>query len=144
MAESKWGKNILTELKGPQAIMGESAEKYAKWAKRILWMDSNNVPGAFQLGISWYMKPPPNKMTAGHSHDADEIIAFFGSDPENPGDLGGEVELYIEDERHIITKSALVFVPAGVKHCPLNILRVDRPILHFTTVTTGKYEQIRD
>ncbi|MFC1921113.1 hypothetical protein ACFLYQ_05255 [Chloroflexota bacterium] len=143
MAETKWGKNILTELKLPEA-MEERAEQYAKFATRILWLDENVVPGSFQLGISWYLRPPENQMAGSHSHDTDEIIAFFGSDPDNPNDLGGEIELWIEDEKHIITKSALCFIPAGVEHCPLKVLRVDRPILHFTTVTTGKYEQITD
>jgi hypothetical protein len=36
----------------------------------------------------------------------------------------------------------MIFVPAGMKHCPLIIRRVDRPIFHFTTVTGGRY--IRD
>ena len=29
-------------------------------------------------------------------------------------ELGGEVELWIEDERHVLTKSSLVYIPAGV------------------------------
>jgi hypothetical protein len=146
MAETKWGKNILTELKGPDSIMGENAKRYAQFATRILWMDSNNVPGSFQLGISWYHRPPERQMSGSHKHDVDEIIAFIGSDPENPHELNGEIELWIEDEKHIITKSALVFVPAGVEHCPLKVLKVDKdkPILHFTTVTSGNYQQITD
>jgi mannose-6-phosphate isomerase-like protein (cupin superfamily) len=144
MAESKWSKNVVTELKGPVAIMGERAAEYAKWATRILWIDDNVVPGSFQLGISWYNRPPDNQMSGGHKHDTDEILAFFGSDPANPHELNGEIEFWIEDEQFILTKSALIFVPAGVQHCPLIIRRVDKPILHFTTVTAGRYEQIRD
>jgi hypothetical protein len=72
----------------------------------------------------------------------DEIIGFFGNDPDNPYDLGGEIEIWLENDRHVITSSALIFVPAGMKHCPLSLLRVDRPIFHFTTVTGHKYKKI--
>ena len=55
------------------------------------------------------------------------------------GNLGGEVEFWIEDEKHMITRSCLIFIPGGMKHCPLLLTRVDRPIFHFSTVTSGEY-----
>jgi mannose-6-phosphate isomerase-like protein (cupin superfamily) len=67
-----------------------------------------------------------------HKHDYDEVLCFFGTNPEDFYDLGGEAEFWIEDEKHIITRSSIVFIPAGVQHCPLSFLRVDRPIFHFT------------
>ena len=91
------------------------------------------------MNCSWYRKPATTQMTTGHTHESDEIIGFFGSDPENPHDLGGEVEIWLEDEKHIITKSCLIFVPRGMKHCPLEIKRVDRPIFHFSTLNEGQY-----
>lgn len=56
-----------------------------------------------------------------------------------PYDLGGEVEFWLEDEQHILTKTSMIFVPGGMKHCPLIVRRVDRPIFHFSTVTEGRY-----
>jgi mannose-6-phosphate isomerase-like protein (cupin superfamily) len=53
--------------------------------------------------------------------------------------MGGEVEFWMEDEKFIINKSCMIFVPAGVKHCPLYLKRVDRPIFHFTVVTSPLY-----
>jgi len=53
--------------------------------------------------------------------------------------MGAEVELWLEDEKHIITRSSLVFIPAGMKHCPLTFLRVDKPVFHFTTGPAKKY-----
>ena len=141
MAESKYGKYIVTELKSPHPP--EFEEAYSKWAKRILWMDNKVVDGAFQMNCAWYLKPPtpiPDWMKGSHTHDADEIIGFYSSDPNNPYDLGGEVEFWLEDEQHIITKSCMIFVPGGMKHCPLILRRVDRPIFHFSTVTGGQYK----
>jgi hypothetical protein len=44
-----------------------------------------------------------------------------------------------EDEPHIITSSALIFIPKGMKHCPLILKRVDEPIFHFSTVAGLHY-----
>jgi hypothetical protein len=74
-----------------------------------------------------------------HSHPYPEILGFYGSDPENPFDLGGEVELYIDDEAHIITKSTMVFIPPNTLHCPITVLKVDRPIFHFSVVMNEIY-----
>lgn len=141
MAESKYGKYIVTELKTP-GFDPESAARYAEWATRILWLDEDVVEGAYQMNCSWYRKPPARQMQAAHTHDADEIIGFFGSNPQDPYDLGGEIEFWLEDEKHILTRSCLIFVPRGMKHCPLIIKRIDRPIFHFTTVKSGKYRVI--
>ena len=138
MAESKYGKYIVEELKIPpekQAI----ADTYKQYATRILWMDDAVVEGAFHMNTAWYLKASTTVESTSHAHDTDEIIGFFGNNPEDPYDLGGEIELWLEDEKHILTRSCMVFVPSGMKHCPLVLRRVDRPIFHFTTVTGGRY-----
>ncbi len=125
----------------PQAIAG-----YEQFGKRIHWVDGNNMPGAFQMNTSWWYRPNKEIMEkAGiaskmrHSHPYPEILGFYGSDPENPFDLGGEVELYIDDEAHIITKSTMVFIPPNLVHCPITVLKVDRPIFHFSVVMNEIY-----
>jgi hypothetical protein len=145
MTESKYGKHIVTELK-TQRFDPEFAARYAQWATRILWMDDKVVEGAFQMNCSWYLRPPSTQMPEGnaHTHDSDEIIGFFGSNPQDPYELGGEIEFWLEDEKHVLTRSCLIFVPKGMKHCPLIIRRVDRPIFHFSTVTSGQYKFIKE
>jgi hypothetical protein len=138
MADSRYGKYIVTELKIPEEKQ-KIASAYSKYATRILWMDENVVEGAFHMNTAWYLKANTTLEDSTHVHDTDEIIGFFGSDPQHPYDLGGEIEIWLEDEKHIINKTAMLFVPAGMKHCPLIIRRVDRPIFHFTTVTGGRY-----
>ncbi|HTY81621.1 MAG TPA: hypothetical protein VMB24_02460, partial [Dehalococcoidales bacterium] len=68
-----------------------------------------------------------------------EILGFYGSDPQNPRDLGGEVEFWMEDEKHILTESFLVYIPAGMKHCPLKINRIDRPMFHLGASPSHDY-----
>jgi hypothetical protein len=115
------------------------AADYSKYATRILWMDEDVVKGAFHMNTAWYLKAAATLENTPHVHDTDEIIGFFGNDAANPHDLGGEIEIWLEDEKQVITKSALLFVPAGMKHCPLVLKRVDRPIFHFTIVPGGRY-----
>ncbi|MDI9611508.1 MAG: hypothetical protein QM330_00340 [Acidobacteriota bacterium] len=138
MEGSKYGKYIVTDL-----IVPEEKRKietaYSSYARRILWMDENVVQGAFHMNTAWYLRAAETLEDRPHVHDADEIIGFFGNDPDHPYDLGAEIEMWLEDEKHVITRSALLFVPAGMKHCPLILRRVDRPVFHFTTVPGGRY-----
>ncbi len=151
--EGEYGKQVVQDLILPSThTKPDVLERYAKFGRRIHWIDSNVVPGAFQMNTSWYFKPNrPEEVadaadTAGkmgvfkpHKHDSDEILGFYGSNPDDPYDLGGEVELYIEGESHILTKSSLVFLPGGMEHCPLYVNRVDRPIFHFSVIMEAQY-----
>jgi len=146
MAESKYGKYIVTELKRNivEAPWSPPVSEAGKGRSgRILFLDNEVAPGAFYVECVWIMPPreglpeaedrPRGAPVKPHAHDYDEVIAFFGTNPEDLHDLGGEVELWLGDEKHIITKSCMVFIPAGLQHCPLSFHRVDRPIFHFTT-----------
>lgn len=135
---SEYSKYVITELKEPEERK-KMAPVYNKYAKRILWMDKDVVPGAFNMNTSWYLKASKTIDDKPHTHDHDEIIGFFSNDASKPYDLGGEIEIWLEGEKQIITKSCMIFVPAGMVHCPLILRRVDRPIFHFTVVMAGTY-----
>ena len=147
--EGKYGKYIMQELVLPEEkATPEAVAAYeANGRKRIHWLDGDNMPGCWQLNSSWYLetdkaaKPDdPNKELKTHVHDVDEILCFTGSDPENPYDLGGVLELIIGDERHVLTKSTLIFIPAGLPHSEPCLVKVTRPIFHFSTVLSKTYE----
>lgn len=140
MPGSETSKYIVTELKTPESKQLIQAE-YSKYATRVLWLDDQVVEGAFHMNTAWYLKAASTLEDRPHVHDTDEIIGFFGNDAENPYDLGGEVEIWLEDEKHVIGRSAMIFVPAGMSHCPLVITRVDRPIFHFTTLVGHRYDK---
>jgi len=138
MAPLKTSKYVVTDLKMPEYQQSIDAQ-YRNYAKRILWMDESVVEGAFHMNTAWYLNAAKTLEDRPHVHDTDEIIGFFGSDPDDPWDLGGEVEIYLEDDKHVIDRTAMIFVPAGMVHCPLVLNRVDRPIFHFTAVTGTRY-----
>ena len=147
MAELKHAKYIVTgnklkhDMKLPQYRTGalKAQKRPPEQSTRVMWLDNEVIPGAFYTECVWFLPGMGSEQaTVGtHEHSFDEIIAFFGTNYEDLHDLGGEIELWLEDEKIIMTRSFLAFVPAGMKHCPLIIRRVDRPIFHFT-VGPGK------
>lgn len=138
MSEPRYDNLIVTELQAPAKVMAALPDYTRRVGKRILWVDNNVVDGAFQMNCSWYLHPT-DRGPDPHAHDVDEILGFFGSNPDAPNELGAEIEIWIGDEQLIISQSAMVFVPAGVKHCPLLLRRVDRPVIHFSVVTGREY-----
>jgi len=159
MAETKYGKYIVTELKKnitlPSFRPGEVLEPTKPGEKRrmnhVIWMDSEVVPGSFYSECVWFL--PDQELTPeelqkvhtdsgpqAHTHPFEEVLTFFGTNFDDPHDLCGEVELWLEDEQFILTKSFLVYIPAGMKHCPLRIRRIDKPMFHFTLGPGQKYE----
>ena len=143
MSERKYQKYILTEVKLPENIQ-KRADKYAKRATRILWLEDFVIKGAPSIICSWYWKATETEGTPAHIHEFDEVIGFIGSDPDNPHDLCGEVEFWMEDEKYILTKSCLIFIPKGLRHCPLRVIKVDRPMFFLAVSISNKYDRIMD
>lgn len=149
MAETKYGKYIVDTLRGniPRAPWSPPVAQVGKGRSgRLFYLDNEVVEGAFYLECAWIVPPekgkplPPDLMAVkAHTHEYDEVLCFFGTNPDDFYDLGGELELYLGDEAHIIDRSCIVFVPAGLSHGPLTMHRVDRPIFHFTSGPGGTY-----
>ena len=74
-----------------------------------------------------------------HEHDYDEVLMWMGSDPRDPHDLGGELYLEIEGERHTVTTTGSVFIPKGTRHCPLGFGRITRPFTFIALSLSGEY-----
>lgn len=138
MADRKYEKYILTELKVPEDV-NKRYEKYSQRATRILWLEDEIIEGADSVILSWYWKATEKEGSPSHVHDFDEIVGFIGNDHQNPHDLGGEVEFWMEDEEYILDKSCLIWIPKGLRHCPLRVRRADRPILFIALSMTKKY-----
>jgi hypothetical protein len=143
---AKWDERfIVTELKSSVGDAPWTPVFSENEAKRVLSLDGDIIKGAFYMETAWFWpgKWPETKGEEGtvkaHSHDFDEAIAFIGTNPDDVHDLGGEVELWIDGKKNILNKSFVAFIPAGIEHCPLRILKVDRPMFHFTAGMGKKY-----
>jgi hypothetical protein len=136
----EYGKYIVQDLQEPVWFTDKMKEHYRTYARRILYIDKNVLPGSFQMNTSWFFAPTPENPALGeHVHAFDEIIGFYGSDPCNPYELGGEIVIHIEGEKHLLTRSSLIFIPGGMKHMPLSVNRVDRPVFHFSVAMNPEY-----
>lgn len=106
----------------------------------LLWMDDSVMKGAFYMECNWFHKPTQFSPDT-HTHDFDEVLAFIGIDPENPQKLNGEVELWLDGEKLVLTESCLVFIPKGMSHCPMHVRRADKPIFHYSCGMGGDYKR---
>ncbi len=64
-----------------------------------------------------------------HSHAFAEMLCFIGSNPVDITDFGAEIEFTIGGEKHLINTAAVVSIPPDVKHCPIVIKKVEKPIV---------------
>ena len=152
MSESKYSKYIVAERRLdsrdaalPPGIDPESVNN-TKSHRKILSLDDLVLKGSPYTETVWMWPAgsdiyPETAVPHSHAHDYDETIGFFGTDFDDPYDLHGEIEFWIEDEKFVLTKSCLLFLPKGTYHCPLVIHRVERPIFHFSTGPGGAYMQ---
>jgi hypothetical protein len=135
MTEFKHGKYIITEPKPNIVVPPWAGNLDPAKSTRMMYLDSEYVEGAFYLECVWFW-PTDKKDEASpepHTHDFSEVLAFFGTDWNNPKDLGAEIELWIDGEQNIMNQSFVAFIPAGIVHNPLNILKITRPVFHFAT-----------
>lgn len=142
----EYGKFFVQELQSPPGMLSPEFQKvYDKFAQRILWMDGNVCPGAFQMNTAWYFNvPEKDPIFEEHSHaGTNELVGFFGSNKDDMYDLGGVIEFSINGEAHRLTRSTMIYIPAGFSHNPMRILEVNRPIFHFSVVTASEYDAMQ-
>ncbi len=133
----------MSEKKYEKLIMNDFNTERDEIGTLLYRLDEEKVSGIpFFTDCAWVW-PKPNDIVMeakAHSHDFDELITVFGTDPEDPQDLGGEIEFWLDDEKYAITKSCIIYVPKGLKHCPMIFRNVKRPIFHFIVGDAGKYK----
>jgi hypothetical protein len=141
MAQSKYGKNIITELSKKFSSPYETTVRPEDQTE-VLFLDSDVIKDAFMVETVWFwperMKNPEPDITP-HVHDYDEVLAMYGTNLDDPSDLGGEVRACIGDEVHYITKSCVIFLPKGLQHGPFKFTRLDRPVFHVGISMAKKY-----
>ena len=129
MAQKKYEENIIYE----QEYLAHPPPDSFPGLIGVAVDDSKFKGAKLHFGYAWWLGPLPESETyKPHYHNADEIIGLIGTNHEDPFDLGGEVDFWFEHEKYTITRTAMIYVPAGVQHCPLWYRKVERPIIGFT------------
>jgi len=152
MTESTHIKYVITELRRdsrdaalPRGI-DPAVVSDTKSHRKLLSLDDLVLEGSFYTEAVWIWPGgadvyPETAESRAHAHDYPETIAFFGTNFNNPNDLCGEIEFWMEDEKLVLTRSCLIFVPKGMYHCPLIIHKVEKPIFHFAVGCGPVYTQ---
>ena len=135
MAETKYGKYFL---RGPRP--GETRPVFQDV---VVYLDDDVIKGSFYF-VFTYIRPEAVPPVHGpHTHDHPEILGYFGCNPDDPFDLGAELELSMgeEMENHTFTKSTLIYIPPRLVHCPIVYKRVDRPFIFVYSVPANKLQE---
>ena len=144
MAKNKYDKYIIEDFSGRPASDCRDEDEFQKEflniALPIAYMDSNMFKGGFYTECMWY-HTASKAVVEPHTHDFDEVLAFIGGNPKDAKNLNGEIEFWLDDEKHILTKSCMVFIPKGMKHGPMIVRRVDKPMLHFSLGPGAVYDK---
>jgi hypothetical protein len=136
-SEGKYGKYIVTELKPKINRAPWDKPANPEEISTIMYLDDEVIKGAFYTEVAWFWPRSVEDLANDdvdvepHKHEHAEVLACFGSDTKNPNDLGGELEVYLNGEKHIVTKSFMIFIPPGLEHGPIRFTRIDKPVFHF-------------
>ncbi|MCX7911631.1 MAG: hypothetical protein N2506_01510 [Dehalococcoidales bacterium] len=140
-------KYFVTELK--DVVRGAPwTPKFAdNEARRLLSLDSEVLKGAFYMETAWFFPgdwprtADETRTIKAHRHDYDEAVAWVGTDPHDPYNLNGEIEFWIDGRPNVIDRSFIAFIPAGVEHGPIRILKIEKPMFHFTAGMSKYYRK---
>jgi hypothetical protein len=133
MAKTNWEKNLVRK----PAYEVTAGKIQGRQYPTMTLMSNDLVPGSniyLEVGWIWEM-PEPNPHIFEHSHDKHgEVVLHIGGDPNNPEDLGGEIEFTVGGQPLVFNRTSGLFVPAGVKHGPVTWKKVTRPHLQMAIV----------
>jgi hypothetical protein len=139
MAESKYGKYI---------IAGEDCNFPTEGPGWIQILTDKEFRGSNYYSLHWVFPGRPHTETEvghpPHMHKEPEILFLIGTDPENPFDLGGDVEISLgpEMEKHVISRTSVLCFPPGFPHGFYRTVNTKRPWImfrvHQATVNTQK------
>lgn len=138
-------KYVLTTDKKNPVFPSFRHDMESRFVKRALQLDADTVPDAeFYSEAKWIVpgdtSPEGVRLVDSHTHTFGELISFCGFDYDDIQDLGAEIEFTVDNETHLITRSFAAFIPAGVRHGPLIIRKVRKPVFHMTAADTGRYK----
>ena len=131
MSELKYGNYIVRGIASKESMQGVMPSAFGEprdWA-------------GIKHRMKWDYVYKPVKMEEAHSHDFEEFLCFMGTNPNNKEDFGAEIEVSMgkEGEKQVINTPAVVVIPKGVVHSPINFNKVDKPIVYCCIYMSREY-----
>ena len=77
-----------------------------------------------------------------HTHDFHEMLCFLSGDPKNIKELGAEVSVCLGDEmeKHTFNTPTIISMPPGLKHCPLLVSNITKPVVFLEVSVTKEFK----
>ena len=143
--EKGWGSSGIYTAKGelPQKTTNFDYEQYVirspvreaaphvvkgRQTPTMTYMSSIQIPEAtYYLEFGWIwgvVDPGIGEMT---HENYDEIVLHIGGDPDNPEDLGADMEFGLGGDTLSFNTSYAIFIPKGLRHGPLVWKEVRKP-----------------
>jgi mannose-6-phosphate isomerase-like protein (cupin superfamily) len=112
-------------------------------SKHLLNLDKTRTEGAPYLDFHWLWEGSAKGYAEQeHIHDFDEFLGFIGVKGQKDfRNLGASIEVWLGGEKYMIEKCCLIYVPKGVRHCPVRFTRIDSPVLFFTGGMATSYSR---
>ena len=131
MAETKYGKYIVRGTAGKESMPGVIPSAFGEpydWA-------------GIKHRMKWDYVSKPVRMEEAHSHDFDEFLCFMGTNPRDKEDFGAEIEVAMgkEGEKQVINTPAVVMIPRGMVHSPINFKKVDKTVIYCSIYNAQEY-----
>ena len=110
----------------------------------MFYIHDGIIPGAFMICGTWLTGLPENKpeLMHQHYHEEDEYIGMVGGNPQNPFELGAEIDFWFEDVKYTITRSCVLFIPKKMVHAPIVYRKVSAPFFIFSTLPDPKHQMV--
>jgi hypothetical protein len=115
-------------VRSPMREQGAGYFTAGRQVPTMTYVSRKQIPAAktyLEFGWVWdIVQPPIQKMV----HDNyDEIVLHIGGDPDNPEDLGADIEFDMGDDKLMFDTSCAMWVPKGTIHGPLVWHAVRKP-----------------
>lgn len=99
-------------------------------APMITALGGKDAPDShLSIGFAYITKPEAKLGLNTHYHPFDQWIFLIGADGNNFLDFDADAEMFLDTEYKKVNYSCYFFIPKGMRHCPLVIKRVGKPIL---------------
>jgi hypothetical protein len=135
-AVSKFGKKYWMNI-----VRGPLFEDYEPgWTGTSFWAHHNEYQNGTTLGYHCIVSTYDVRHT--HAHDFHELLCFLSGDLENIRELGADVSICLGDEmeKHTFNTPTIISMPPGLKHCPLLVENVTKPIVFIEVSTTKDFK----
>ncbi len=81
-----------------------------------------------------------------HQHAFPQYLCLLSANYFDAAQFDAEIEYYLgeELEKYTVTAPTVFYIPAGLKHGPLNFMRVTQPVLLVDVALAGQYLRVNE